>query len=111
MRGSWGLRSWLTLIAVCYTLGGWAAGVGMLTLPTPGLNALGVLLVAHTLAYSAYLIHDCVHHAVFKTTTASDRMGVLMSCGLRAGSVADLIIAGAAAGRLPRRGSHRAVRD
>jgi fatty acid desaturase len=79
MRGSWRLRGWPTLIVVCYTLSGWAAGIWMLALPTPGLNALGVLLVAHTLAYSAYLIHDCVHHAVFKTTTANDRLGALMS--------------------------------
>jgi len=44
-------------------------------LAAPGLNVLGVLLVAHTLTYSAYLIHDCVHHAVFRTTAANDRMG------------------------------------
>jgi fatty acid desaturase len=89
MPESWRLRSWPTWVVVCYTLAGWAAGIWMLTLPAvglnaaglsaAGLNALGVLLVAHTLTYSAYLIHDCVHHAVFKTTAANDRLGALMS--------------------------------
>jgi fatty acid desaturase len=79
MKASGRLRGWPTWIVVCYTLSGWAAGIWMLTLAAPGLNVLGVLLVAHTLTYSAYLIHDCVHHAVFRTTAANDRMGVLMS--------------------------------
>jgi len=75
MKASGRLRGWPTWIVVCYTLSGWAAGIWMLTLAAPGLNVLGVLLVAHTLTYSAYLIHDCVHHAVFRTTAANDRMG------------------------------------
>ncbi len=72
-------RGWPTWLAVCYALSGWALGIWMLTRPAPGLNVLGVLLVTHSLVCSAYLIHDCVHHAVFKTTRANDRLGVLMS--------------------------------
>jgi fatty acid desaturase len=72
-------RGWPTLVVAAYTLSGWALGIWMLTRPAAGLNLLGVLLVAHTLVYSAYLIHDCVHHAIFKTTARNDRLGVLMS--------------------------------
>jgi fatty acid desaturase len=72
-------RQWPTVLAVSYTLLGWTLGIWMLTLPPVWLNAVGVLLIAHSLVYSAYLIHDCVHHAVFSSARANDRLGVLLS--------------------------------
>jgi fatty acid desaturase len=73
------LRHWPTLLVVAYTLLGWPLGVAFLTNSALWLNVTGVLLVAHTLVYSAYLIHDCSHHAIFATRTANDRLGILMS--------------------------------
>lgn len=73
------LRGWPTLLVAAYSLLGWAGGIWMLTPAAPFLNALGVLLVAHALVCSAYLIHDCVHHAAFKSTAANDRLGLAMS--------------------------------
>jgi len=70
---------WPTFLVVSYTLLGWPFGIWMLTRPETWLNAVGVLLIAHTLVYSAYVIHDCAHHAVFATATGNDRLGVLMS--------------------------------
>jgi fatty acid desaturase len=70
---------WPTIAVVFYTLSGWPCGIWMLTRPEIWANAAGVLLVAHTLIYSAYLIHDCAHHAVFTTGSGNDRLGVLMS--------------------------------
>jgi fatty acid desaturase len=78
-RGWQAFRAWPTFVVVAYTVGGWVLGILLLTRPSPGANAVGVLLVAHTLVCSAYLIHDCVHHAVFKTTAGNDRLGILMS--------------------------------
>ena len=72
-------RKWPTVLAVSYTLIGWPSGIWMLTLPPVWLNAVGVLLIAHSLVYSAYLIHDCVHHAVFSGARGNDRLGVLLS--------------------------------
>jgi fatty acid desaturase len=72
-------KSWPNLMVVAYTLLGWPTGVWMLMQPHIALNAIGVLLTAHTLIYSAYLIHDCVHHALFRTASANDRFGMLMS--------------------------------
>lgn len=72
-------RDWPQVLVMLYTLVGWPAGVWMLTREGFWLNAVGVLLTAHTLIYSAYLIHDCVHHAIFATTSGNDRLGVLMS--------------------------------
>jgi fatty acid desaturase len=71
--------AWPNLLAISYTFLGWACGVWLLTLPEPGLNAAGVLLTAHTLVYSAYLVHECVHHTVFTGISANDRLGVLLS--------------------------------
>ncbi len=72
-------RAWPNLLVMSYTLLGWPFGIWMLTRPAIGLNAVGVLLTAHALVYSAYLIHDCVHHAIFAGTAANDRLGMLMS--------------------------------
>ncbi len=72
-------REWPNLLVMTYTLAGWPAGIWMLTRPEIWLNTVGVLLTAHTLIYSAYLIHDCVHHALFPTLSGNDRLGMVMS--------------------------------
>jgi fatty acid desaturase len=72
-------RQWPTGLAVSYTLTGWPIGIWMLTRPEAWLNVTGVLLTAHTLIYSAYLIHDCIHHAIFAGAAANDRVVCLMS--------------------------------
>lgn len=72
-------RAWPNLLVIAYTFFGWICGVWLLTRPGIGLNAIGVLLTAHTLVYSAYLIHECVHHSVFGGISANDRLGMLLS--------------------------------
>ncbi len=67
------------LVAIAYAGLGWLLGIWLLTRPGYGWNALGVLLTAHALIYSAYLIHDCTHHAIFKSAAANDRLGLAMS--------------------------------
>jgi fatty acid desaturase len=67
------------LLVIAYTAVGWLLGIWLLTRPGALWNALGVLLTAHTLIYSAYLIHDCTHHAIFQTAAANDRLGAAMS--------------------------------
>jgi fatty acid desaturase len=71
--------AWPHVLVIGYTLLGWPLGIWMLTRPELVLNAAGVLLTAHTLVYSGYLLHDCAHHAVFASGAANDRLGVLMS--------------------------------
>jgi fatty acid desaturase len=74
-----GRGAWPNVLATTYVLVAWAGGVWMLTRPDGWLNALGVILVAHALICSAYLIHECVHHAAFAAASANDRLGGLMS--------------------------------
>jgi len=71
--------AWINGPVVLYTFGGFGVGVWMLTRTEIALNVVGVLLVAHTLVWSAYLLHDCAHHAVFTAPTANDRLGRLLS--------------------------------
>jgi len=70
---------WPNLLTITYTVSGWLSGVWMLTLPQAGLNVAGVILTAHALVFSAYLIHECVHQTIFATPLANDRLGKL--CG------------------------------
>ncbi len=74
-----GRDAWANVLATAYVLAAWLGGIWMLTRPDGWLNGLGVILVAHALVCSAYLIHECVHHAAFATASANDRLGVLMS--------------------------------
>jgi fatty acid desaturase len=70
---------WPNLLIIAYSFFGWGLGIWMLTLPHPAVNAVGVLLTAHGLVISAYLIHECVHQTIFTTPAANDRLGKL--CG------------------------------
>jgi fatty acid desaturase len=72
-------RTWPDLLVIAYTFLGWGVGVCLLTSAAPTLNAIGVLLTAHTLIYSGYLIHECVHHTVLGSMRANDRLGMLLS--------------------------------
>ncbi len=71
--------AWPHVLAIGYTLVGWPLGIWMLIRPELLLNAAGVLLTAHTLVYSGYLLHDCAHQSIFLKSAANDRLGILMS--------------------------------
>jgi fatty acid desaturase len=70
---------WPNVAALGFTLLGYGAGVAMLGAAHWALNALGFLLVAQTLIWSAYFIHEFAHQAIFKTAAANQRWGTLMS--------------------------------
>lgn len=71
--------TWPNLLVILYTFFGWGLGVYLLTSVQPLLNVIGVLLTAHTLIYSGYLIHECVHHSALESLRANDRLGMLLS--------------------------------
>jgi fatty acid desaturase len=73
------LAAWPNILIIAYTVSAWLAGIWLLLRPELWQNAAGVLLAAHALVCSAYLIHDCTHHAVFASASANDRLGALMS--------------------------------
>ncbi len=73
------LRRWPTWLAVTYTLVAWPVALWMLTRHDVSVNVTGVVLAAHSLIYSAYLIHDCIHQAIFASAAANDRLGCILS--------------------------------
>ena len=70
---------WPNLLVILYSFFGWGLGVYLLTSVQPLLNVIGVLLTTHTLIYSGYLIHECVHYSALESLRANDRLGMLLS--------------------------------
>jgi fatty acid desaturase len=75
--------AWQNLLVIGYIVASWVAGLWLLGLADWALNGLGVLLVAHSLVCAAYLLHDCLHNAVFAASAANNRLGISLSwlCG------------------------------
>ncbi len=67
------------LLAVSYAVFGLAAGVLLLTVHAALLNVLGVLLTAHALSVSGYIIHECTHGTIFIRPGDNDRLGQMMA--------------------------------
>jgi len=70
---------WPNVLALGGVLLGWPVGIALLGQAAWGWNALGVLLVAQSLVWSAYFIHEFAHHAIFSSPQANERWGVVMS--------------------------------
>ncbi len=71
------------LLALTYAVGGHLAGLALLTVTSPGLNALGVLLTMHSMVIAAYLIHEAAHMTLFLEQRHNRYTGELMAwiCG------------------------------
>jgi len=55
----------LNSLALVYALGGWGAGLWMVTRDAWPVAALGVLLLAHAMLIAAYMVHDACHDTIF----------------------------------------------
>lgn len=69
---------WTNVLALAYTLLGYAAGIVMLTADSWWINAVGVFLTGHAMVYAAYFVHEFSHQSVFKSGDANNRWGTLM---------------------------------
>jgi fatty acid desaturase len=65
-------------IALTYTLAGYIGGVALLLAANLWLNALGVVLVTHTLVLSAYLAHEFMHGTIFSRMKSNTAWGGVM---------------------------------
>ncbi|MEL6160852.1 MAG: fatty acid desaturase [Cyanobacteria bacterium J06627_32] len=57
---------WLNAIALAYVLGGYVLGLVCIAVPAWPANILGVLLIAHTLVWAAYFVHEFMHGSIFR---------------------------------------------
>ena len=58
---------------------GYACGLALLTMPHIAINLFGVVLLAHAMVISAYLIHECAHNTVFAINIHNARLGACLS--------------------------------
>lgn len=66
------------VVALLFVVAGYPAGIALLAQPSWLLKLPGLLLVTLTLIWSAYLIHEFAHQAIFRTPEANRRWGTLM---------------------------------
>ena len=62
-------------LALAYTLLGYGVGWLGLFAPSPLINLLAVLWLAHAMVIGAYLIHECSHHTIFRDPAHNNRLG------------------------------------
>ena len=53
------------IIAILYIVGGYCGGIALLLLSNLWLNALGVVLLTHSLVLSGYMTHEFMHGTIF----------------------------------------------
>lgn len=66
-------------LAIAYATGGYALALVLITHASLWLNVLGVVLLSHTLIIGAYLVHECAHNTVFKSTLHNARLGSFLN--------------------------------
>jgi fatty acid desaturase len=65
-------------IAISYALLGYIGAIILLILPSSILNAAGVIFLAHSLTYSAYLSHEFMHGTIFRGRNGNTIWGTIM---------------------------------
>ena len=71
-------RVWNSL-AMAYSVGGYAAGIGLLLTPHWLAKLVGLLLLAHAMVIGAYLIHEFAHGTIFSKPAHNARAGEVFS--------------------------------
>lgn len=79
-------------LAVCYSLAAYIAGLIGLWSSSWTVNGLAVLLLAHGMIVSAYMIHECAHNTIFRDNKHNARLGTALSwiCGAAYGTYDDI---------------------
>ena len=70
---------WPNLIALAYVFLGYFGGFALILFAPWWVNAAGVLLLGHSMAIAAYLIHECAHNTIFARAGANERLGRMLN--------------------------------
>lgn len=65
-------------IVLLYVVVGWPASFALMGMRSWWLNALGVLLCAHSMVIAAYLVHEAAHQNIFSAPRANRWLGETM---------------------------------
>lgn len=84
--------AWRHGLALGYGVVGYGSALLMLGADAWFINASGVLLLAHALVISAYLVHECTHNTLFTDHRWNARLGELLDwlAGASYGSYGDI---------------------
>jgi fatty acid desaturase len=79
-------------LALVYSLSAYIGGCWAVFADNWAVNAAGVLLLAHGMVISAYLIHECAHNTVFANNKQNARLGTFLTwiCGASYGTYEDI---------------------
>ncbi|MEM8714674.1 MAG: fatty acid desaturase [Cyanobacteria bacterium P01_A01_bin.3] len=64
--------------ALAYTLIGYTSSIVLILQPNPWLNALGIIVLTHSLIYSAYFSHEFMHGTIFSSRRWNAVWGTVM---------------------------------
>lgn len=70
---------WPHGLALAYGVLGYACGLTLITTSNIPASLLGVLMLAHAMVISAYLIHECAHNTVFVANHHNALLGACLS--------------------------------
>ena len=70
---------WPHGLALCYGVFGCGGGLALMAAASLAANIAGVLLLAHAMVFSAYLLHECAHNIIFAANAHNARLGACLS--------------------------------
>ena len=78
--------------ALFYVLSGYVSGFAGLFSDRPAINALAMLLLAHSMIIAAYLVHECGHNLIFRKIQHNTALGRILTwfCGASYGTYEDI---------------------
>ena len=65
-------------VAISYTFAGYLGGIALLLVSPLWMNAVGVVLLTHSLILSAYLSHEFMHSTIFQSRAANAAWGTVV---------------------------------
>jgi fatty acid desaturase len=66
-------------LALCYGILGYGGGLSLMASSSSMANLAGILLLAHAMVISAYLLHECAHNIIFTANAYNARLGACLS--------------------------------
>lgn len=78
--------------ALAYAFAGYGLGLAGLFSGSWAVNLLSVLLLAHAMTISAYMVHECTHNLVFRSARHNAMLGRVLTwlCGASYGTYEDI---------------------
>jgi fatty acid desaturase len=70
---------WHHGLALSYGVIGYGGGLALMAASSLAANIAGVLLLAHAMVISAYLLHECAHNILFAANADNARLGACLS--------------------------------